>query len=74
MACIPSFLLYPGKSQVCILYICQNLHMFPEDSSLRKKGKNMSQSTYANCKLTREMMIHLQNLQRLTTTFGISHD
>ena len=39
MACIPSFLLYPGKSQVCILYICQNLHMFPEDSSLRKKGK-----------------------------------
>lgn len=39
MACIPSFLLYPGKSQVCILYICQNLHMFPEDSSLKKKGK-----------------------------------
>lgn len=39
-----------------------------------KKVKNMSQSTYANCKLTREMMIHLQKLQRLTTTFGISHD
>lgn len=34
----------------------------------------MSQSTYANCKLTREMMIHLQKPQHLTTTFGISHD